>query len=138
MAVSLELQVEKKSAHSRDIRSVGFNNDGAKIVSACEGGTIIVWDAANPRPYNASEWEEVDISEMEKDDDGEVEIEGLGYISSNYFKNTVTGQLRKEQSDDAVKVLRDVVCAPGEENIRFMKHMGKQLLPEDEMDCYIC
>ena len=27
------------------------------MVSACEGGTIKVWDAANPRPYNASEWE---------------------------------------------------------------------------------
>ena len=33
------------------------------------------------RPVDESEWEEVDISTMEKDEDGEVEIDGLGYIS---------------------------------------------------------
>ena len=57
--------------------------------------TLKVWDA-NPRPFDASEWEEVDISGMEKDGDGEVEIEGLGCVGSNYWKNKVTGDLRKE------------------------------------------
>ena len=28
-------------------------------MSACEGGTLKVWDVANPRPYIESEWEEV-------------------------------------------------------------------------------
>ena len=35
---------------------------------------------------------------MEKDDYGEVKIKGLGYIKSNYWKHTVTGDLRKEYS----------------------------------------
>ena len=36
---------------------------------------------------------------MEKDDEyGVVEIEGLGYVDSNYWKNKVTGDLRKEYS----------------------------------------
>ena len=94
---SLELKAEKESAHSDWIFSVAFNNDGTKIVSSSRDETIKVWDA-NPRPFDASEWEEVDISGMEKDDDGEVEIEGLGYVGSNYWRNKVTGGLRKEYS----------------------------------------
>ena len=45
MAVSLELMAEKQSAHSHAIRSVDFGNDGTKIVSACKGGTIKIWDS---------------------------------------------------------------------------------------------
>ena len=89
--------MEKQSAHSDLIGSVAFNHDGTKIVSGSRDQTIKVWDA-NPRPFDASEWEEVDISGMEKDDDGEVEIEGLGYVGSNYWRNKVTGGLRKEYS----------------------------------------
>ena len=85
------------NAHSGDINSVAFNHDGLQIVSGSDDGTIKVWDAY-PRPFNASDWEEVDISGMEKDDDGEVEIEGLGYISSNYWKNSITGDLRTDYS----------------------------------------
>jgi len=33
VAASLELKVEKENAHSDLITSVGFNNDGANIVS---------------------------------------------------------------------------------------------------------
>ena len=96
-AASLELKASKENAHSRNINSVAYNHDGTRIVSACDGSTLKVWDA-NPRPFDASEWEEVDISGMEKDDDGEVEIEGLGYVGSNYWRNKVTGGLRKEYS----------------------------------------
>ena len=96
-AASLELKAEKQSAHSEGISSVAFSPDGATIISGSYDKTIKVWDA-NPRPFDASEWEEVDISGMEKDDDGEVEIEGLGYVGSNYWRNKVTGGLRKEYS----------------------------------------
>ena len=40
----MELLSEKKDAHSRIINSVAFSPDGTKIVSACTGGTIKVWD----------------------------------------------------------------------------------------------
>ena len=42
-AESLTMIAEKQNAHSRDITSVGYNHDGTKVVSACEGGTIKVW-----------------------------------------------------------------------------------------------
>ena len=76
---------------------MAFSPDGSKIVSGSVDKTIKVWDAS-PRPFNATEWEGVDISGMEKDSDGGVNIDGLGYIKSNYWKNTVTGDLRKEYS----------------------------------------
>ena len=52
---SLELQAEKQSAHSREIFSVAFNNDGTKIVSGSYDQTIKVWDAGTyqcfPTPH---------------------------------------------------------------------------------------
>ena len=44
-ASSLALVAEKPNAHSRIINSVAYNHDGTRIVSACYGGTIKVWDA---------------------------------------------------------------------------------------------
>ena len=44
-AASLELKASKENAHSRNINSVAYNHDGTRIVSACNGGTIKVWDA---------------------------------------------------------------------------------------------
>ena len=41
----MELLSEKKDAHSMFIYSVAFSPDGLKIVSACFGGTIKVWDS---------------------------------------------------------------------------------------------
>jgi WD40 repeat protein len=95
VAASLELKAEKQSAHSDVISSVAFSPDGATIVSGSYDQTIKVWGL---RPFDASEWEEVDISGMKKDKDGEVKIEGLGYVGSNYWRNKVTGDLRKEYS----------------------------------------
>ena len=92
VAASLELKGEKQSAHSHWVTSVAFSPDGATIVSGSLDHTIKAWDAS-PRPFDASEWEEVDISGMERDDNGEVEVEGLGYVDSNYWRNKVTGDL---------------------------------------------
>ena len=42
---SLELKVEKQSAHSDYVTSVAFSPDGATIVSGSRDQTIKVWDA---------------------------------------------------------------------------------------------
>ena len=56
-AASLELKMEKQSAHSDDIRSVAFSPDGKTIVSGSNDKTLKVWDAGasvliplNPQP----------------------------------------------------------------------------------------
>ena len=45
VAVTLELKVEKQSAHSRPINSVAFSPDGKTIVSGSNDKTIKVWSA---------------------------------------------------------------------------------------------
>ena len=45
MAASLELKVEKQSAHSDFVNSVAFSPDGKTIVSGSRDQTIKVWDA---------------------------------------------------------------------------------------------
>ena len=97
VAASLDLKAEKQSAHSDPVSSVAFSPDGKTIVSGSYDETLKVWDATTPRRFDASEWEEVDISGMDKDE-GEVLIEGLGWVDSNYWRNKVTGDLRKEYS----------------------------------------
>ena len=74
--------------------SVAFSPDGSSIVSGSYDKTIKVW---NVRPFLDSEWEEVDISGMPKDRDGDVMIAGLGYTKENYWRNTVTGDNEKEK-----------------------------------------
>ena len=41
----MELKTSKENAHSRIINSVAYNHDGTRIVSACNDGTLKVWDA---------------------------------------------------------------------------------------------
>ena len=93
----MELKAEEQDAHSNWATSVAFSPDGKTIVSGSNDNTIKVWDAVNFRPFNASEWEEVDISDMPKDSDGDVKIEGLGYVKKNYWRNIATGDKRKEK-----------------------------------------
>ena len=38
--------------HENSVRGVGFTPDGRRIVSACEGGTVRVWDALTGRPIH--------------------------------------------------------------------------------------
>ena len=81
---------------------MAFNHDGTRIVSACDGGigghpwggTIKVWDAAN-FPFNASEWEKVE-------GDGEDDYDYKAQMEYPYWKNTVTGDLRQEESTAGV------------------------------------
>jgi len=111
---SLELKAGKQSAHSNCVLSVAFSPDGSTIFSGSVDKTIKIWDAVNFRPFNASEWEEVDISDMPSEwEDGEdVMIEGLGYIKENYWRNTVT-------KDKTIKVwdagtLAHHICHPAQ------------------------
>ena len=97
-AASLELKAEKQSAHNSGVSSVAFSPDGKTIVSGSYDKTLKVWDAANPRPYNAAEWEKVE-GDGEEDYDEEAE---MGYP---YWKNTVTGDLRQEESTAGVSPL---------------------------------
>jgi hypothetical protein len=94
----LELKVEKQSAHSHYVMSVAFSPDGSSIVSGSYDKTIKVWGV---RPFLDSDWEEVDISGMPKIEgdygDFDVFINGLGYTKENYWRNTVTGDIKKEK-----------------------------------------
>ena len=45
VAATLELKVEKESAHSSWVMSVAFSPDGKTIVSGSEDMTMKVWDA---------------------------------------------------------------------------------------------
>ena len=93
-ASSLALVAEKQNAHSLGVTSVAFSPDGKTIVSGSYDNTLKVWGV---RPFLDSEWEEVDISAMPKDGDGDVKIEGLGYIKKNYWKNTITGDFEQQK-----------------------------------------
>ena len=97
-AASLELKAEKQSAHSGEVNSVAFSPDGKTIVSGSDDKTLKVlkvWDAANPRPYNAAEWEKVEGG-------GEEDYDEEADMDYPYWKNTVTGELRQEESTAGV------------------------------------
>ena len=89
-AASLELKAEK-CGEIGIANCVAFSPDGTTIVLG-SWGLINVWEL---RPVVDSEWEEVDISGTTYY--GEVRIDGLGYISSNYWRNTVTGGKEKSK-----------------------------------------
>ena len=79
------------------INSVAFSPNGSQIVSACgdyRPGTIKVWDAANPRPYLESEWEEVE-GDGEEDYDEELDME------FPYWKNSITGDVQQDKPSGA-------------------------------------
>ena len=38
------MKSEKTNAHSNAITSLAFSKDGSQMVSACEGGTLKVWE----------------------------------------------------------------------------------------------
>ena len=52
IAMLLNCVAEKTNAHSKAIASVAFSPDGTKIVSACNGGTIKVWNFGTSEPSN--------------------------------------------------------------------------------------
>ena len=56
----MELLSEKTNAHSEIITSVAFSPDGTKIVSACNGGTIKVWDLGAQEPSNRTSFAKTD------------------------------------------------------------------------------
>ena len=73
---------------------MAFSPDGTKIVSGSDDQTIKVWDVANPRPYDPSEWKEVYGLFPGDDEDEDDKV--------NYWKNTVTGDVRREHSTAGV------------------------------------
>ena len=93
-AASLELKAERQIAHVFQVQSVAFSPDGKTIVSGSDDQTLKVWDAANPRPYNAAEWEKVEGG-------GEEDYDEEADMDYPYWKNTVTGELRRQESDTA-------------------------------------
>ena len=94
IATVIELKSEKSNAHHDAVRSVAFSPDGTKIVSASSDQTIKIWDVANPRPYNASEWEsrEGKLPGFENSWDPAV----------MYWQNNVTGDVRRDDSSAGV------------------------------------
>ena len=71
-----------------------FSLDGIQIVSGGQSGTIKVWDAANPRPYDASEWEEVE-------GDGEEDYDEDTQMEYPFWRNNVTGDVHQEKPSGA-------------------------------------
>ena len=69
--------------------------DGTKIVSGSDDQTLKVWDAANPRPYDASEWEKV---EGDGEEDNYYEDTEMEYP---FWRNTVTGDVQQEKPSGA-------------------------------------
>ena len=60
-----------------------------------------VWDVANPRPYDASEWEEVQLP-------GEQHVPGIGqsfYKVDRYWKNNVTGWVQESKPSAGAPVV---------------------------------
>ena len=89
--VSAALKEVGSANTGSDVHGVDVSPDGTKVVSGLRSGMIKVWDVANPRPYNASEWESV-----EGVFPGTPSWEAQTPIA--YWKNTITGDVRRENS----------------------------------------
>ena len=74
------------------ILSVAYSPNGSQILSGGSDATLKVWDAANPRPYLESEWEEVK-------GDGE-ELLPI-YMDFPYWKNSITGDVQQDKPSGA-------------------------------------
>ena len=98
-AATLQLQAEKSNAHSDWIRSVAFSPDGKTIVSGSDDKIIKVWDAANPRPYEASEWQS---TEGPFPGAGATKYGEPDLTVVTYWQNTVTGDVRRKNSPAGV------------------------------------
>jgi len=96
-SATLELKSEKCKAHDNSINSAAFSPDGRTIISGSDDRAIRVWDL---RPVVDSEWEEVDISARKNGHDI-VCIDGLGLVSSNFWRNTITGGVEKQKPTGA-------------------------------------
>ena len=96
-AATLRLQAEKSDAHSRGITSGAFSPDGKTIVSGSYDATIKVWDAAHPRPYEASEWQSTEGPFPGATKHGSPDLTVV-----TYWQNTVTGDVRRENSPAGV------------------------------------
>ena len=78
----------------RGISAVGIHVCRDSIVGASPGGMIKVWDLANPCPYNASEWEEVE-------GDGEEDYDEEAKMEYPFWRNNVTGDVQQEEPSGA-------------------------------------
>lgn len=85
---------DKQNAHPIGdeicIKSVHFSHDGSRIISAGRSdGTIKLWKL---RAYDASEWEEVHgVFPVDEET-------SLDPQETTYFVNTVTGDMRRQQT----------------------------------------
>ena len=104
MTATLDLKAEKSIADPYGINSVQFSPDGKQIVSGGGSGTLKVWDAANPRPYDPSEWEEVQLP-------GKQHVPGIGSGEwdhekvDRYWKNNVTGWIQESKPSAGAPVV---------------------------------
>ena len=92
---------EKPNAHSGDIRLVAFSPDGKTIVSGSGDKTLKVWDVANPRPYEASEWEKVQLPFTRH-------VPGLGpdhHKVRSYWKNKITRWIQETKPNAGALVV---------------------------------
>ena len=73
---------------------MAFSPDGKTIVSGSRDQSIKVWDAADPRPYDASEWEEVE-------GDGEEHYDEETDMEYPFWRNNITGDVQQEKPSGA-------------------------------------
>ena len=94
---TLELKAEKANAHSAAISSVAYSPDGSQILTGSYDKSLKVWDAANPRPHNEAEWEEIEgAMPGARNLFGQPDTKVI-----HYWKNIVTGHVQKGKPSGA-------------------------------------